>query len=245
MLAPNPETVLRIWEETRFSHPVRRALALLDAAWPEVGPETWASTPIGRRDACLLHLYETLFGSDINAIARCPECGERIDARFTAAKTGFGPSELPGAVETYRLRDGAYDLQYRLPNSTDLLDLAEAGPAAAVLELVERCLDRAMHLDRPVPTADIPAPVIARLAEAISEQDPGAEMRVGLTCPGCGHQWAPLFEITAYLSAELDDWAQRLLADVHALAIAYGWSEREVVALSPGRRQLYLEMVAG
>jgi len=245
MLAPNSETVLRIWEETSLSHPVRRALALLDAAWPDVGHETWANTPIGRRDACLLHLYEALFGPNFNAIARCPECGERTDVQFTAAETGLGPPDLPGAVETYQLRDGAYELGYRLPNSTDLLALAEVGPAPTAMELVERCLDGAMHLDRPVPAADLPAPVIARLAEAIGEQDPGAEMRVGLRCPGCGHDWAPLFDITVYLAAELDDWAQGLLADIHALAIAYGWSEREVLALSPGRRRLYLEMVAG
>jgi hypothetical protein len=32
--------------------------------------------------------------------------------------------------------------------------------------------------------------------------------------------------------------------DVHALASAYGWSEREILALSDTRRRLYLEMVS-
>ena len=37
--------------------------------------------------------------------------------------------------------------------------------------------------------------------------------------------------------------AKRLLMDVHLLARAYGWSEAEVLALSPARRRFYLEMV--
>jgi hypothetical protein len=237
--------LLRIWEETRLSHPVRRALSLLDASWPEVDPEAWADLPVGRRDACLVHLYEMLFGPDFQTIASCPRCGERIEAGFTAGQTGFGPFELPGPSKTYQLRDGGYEIQYRLPNSADLLALAEAGGVATASQLVERCVEWAMHLDRPMQAADLPDPVVARLAEAASQHDPNAEMSVGLACPACGHEWAPLFDVTAYLSAELDDWAQRLLADIHALALAYGWSEPQILELSHARRRLYLEMVAG
>ncbi|HUD55174.1 MAG TPA: hypothetical protein VMR02_08095 [Terracidiphilus sp.] len=37
--------------------------------------------------------------------------------------------------------------------------------------------------------------------------------------------------------------ARRLLYEVHTLAAAYGWSEREILSLSAPRRALYLEMV--
>jgi hypothetical protein len=43
---------------------------------------------------------------------------------------------------------------------------------------------------------------------------------------------------------EIEAWACRVLHDVHTLAGAYGWSEREVLRLSPTRRQMYLEMVS-
>jgi hypothetical protein len=33
------------------------------------------------------------------------------------------------------------------------------------------------------------------------------------------------------------------LRDVHELASAYGWRESEILALSPQRRQAYLELV--
>src|SRR5262249_50219709 len=158
-------------------------------------------------------------------------------------QTGFGPFELPGSPETYQLRDGRYEIQYRLPNSADLLALAESGGVATASQLVERCVEWAMHLDRPVQGTDLPEPVVARLGEAAGQHDPTAEIGVGLACPACGHEWAPLFDVAAYFSAELDDWAQRLLADIHALALAYGWSEPQILELSHARRRLYLEMV--
>ena len=37
-------------------------------------------------------------------------------------------------------------------------------------------------------------------------------------------------------------WARRTLRDVHVLARAYGWREADVLALSPTRRQIYVEL---
>jgi hypothetical protein len=34
------------------------------------------------------------------------------------------------------------------------------------------------------------------------------------------------------------------MRDVHQLASAYGWSEHDILTMSAGRRQLYLELVA-
>ena len=75
------------------------------------------------------------------------------------------------------------------------------------------------------------------------QQDPGADVRIELNCPVCHHNWTACFDVTTYLWGEIEDWAGRLLADVNALAQAYGWSERDILALSPVRRQLYVEMV--
>jgi len=42
---------------------------------------------------------------------------------------------------------------------------------------------------------------------------------------------------------EVNEWAERQLQTVHKLARAYGWTEREILNLSPVRRQLYLGMI--
>jgi hypothetical protein len=43
--------------------------------------------------------------------------------------------------------------------------------------------------------------------------------------------------------SELQATARRILLQVHTLASAYGWSEREILGLSDTRRSLYLQMV--
>lgn len=50
------------------------------------------------------------------------------------------------------------------------------------------------------------------------------------------------FDIGAYLWEEVDAWADRTLRDVHLLAASYGWSERDILDLSPARRGRYLEL---
>ena len=68
-------------------------------------------------------------------------------------------------------------------------------------------------------------------------------MNLALDCPACGAHWQSVFDIVTFLWGEIEDWAQRLLYDVHLLASAYGWSERDIVAMTPRRRRMYLEMV--
>jgi hypothetical protein len=80
--------------------------------------------------------------------------------------------------------------------------------------------------------------------DAMAQHDPDADVRITLACPACGDRSQAHFDIVSYLWSELDDWAQRVLADVHVLARAYGWSEDAILALSPSRRQIYLEMAS-
>ena len=47
----------------------------------------------------------------------------------------------------------------------------------------------------------------------------------------------------SYLWHEVDAWALRLLRDVHRLARAYSWREADILALSPSRRQCYLDLL--
>ena len=62
------------------------------------------------------------------------------------------------------------------------------------------------------------------------------------TCLGCGHPWQPLFDIATLLWTELTNLARSLIEEVDALASAYGWSERDILALGGRRRRAYLEL---
>ena len=94
----------------------------------------------------------------------------------------------------------------------------------------------------PVAADRLPDDVARQVVERISAIDPQADTRVNLTCPECRNGWSEMFDIVSFFWAEIDAWARRILQDVNVLARAYGWRERDILALSPVRRQLYLAM---
>jgi len=77
----------------------------------------------------------------------------------------------------------------------------------------------------------------------MASADPLAEIRLKFDCAECAHQWNESLDIVAFMWLEIEARARRLLTEVHALAAAYGWTEREILSLSEPRRSLYLEMV--
>ena len=109
--------------------------------------------------------------------------------------------------------------------------------------LFERCLIAAKLGGESVRAEQLPAQVVDAVAKCLAEADPQADVQLDISCPFCGWNWQASFDIVAFLWTEIEARACRLLQDVHVLARAYGWSEREVLDLSPLRRELYLEMV--
>lgn len=77
----------------------------------------------------------------------------------------------------------------------------------------------------------------------MGELDPQADMVLSFSCPHCAAESSHLFDIASVLVKEVNNWAQRMLRDIHTLATAYGWSEARILALGPMRRQAYLDMV--
>ena len=241
MFATSASRLLRVWEEQQRAHPVRRALALLadSCAAPDGAP--WQHAPIGTRDDALLHLHEHLFGGDLRTTVRCPQCDERLESEFSVDQIRGDP---PAATGDFQLRWCDYAIDYRLPTSADLLDVLEhAGADDPARQLLHRCVSRVRHGDDEIEPASLPDELVASLDAEMALRDPGADVRTAVSCPACGAHWQSHFDVVYYLWSEFDDWALRALADVHALARAYGWSEDAILALSPTRRQIYLDMV--
>lgn len=83
-------------------------------------------------------------------------------------------------------------------------------------------------------TAIAPTPV----AEAVAQ----TEIRVSLNCADCGHEWSEPLDPVAPVWSDITAAATGLLRQVALLASAYGWSEAEVLRLSPRRRAAYLQL---
>lgn len=54
--------------------------------------------------------------------------------------------------------------------------------------------------------------------------------------------WKITLDIGAFLWTELESEVRRLMRDTAAIALRSGWSEQEILRMSPQRRRFYLEM---
>lgn len=224
--------LLGIWERGEGQPAWRRALAIL----PDAGP-----MPVGRRDARLLELREQFFGRTFGGVTACPACSEDIELTFDADEVR---RDCDGPSESFAILSGGYELELRLPETADLESIAHAATLAdARATLFARCVIRATHDGASVDASALPEEVIDAAAAAMAARDPQADVTLEMTCPGCAHAWLEPFDVTTFLWTEVAAAARRLLREVHQLAWAYGWSEREILALSPARRSAYLEML--
>ncbi len=248
MRALPPQQLLQVWEQGLNQPPVQQALLLLAAACPETSTELLTQLSIGQRDTYLLTLREWLFGSEIVSLATCPQCGERLELMFNLADIRV--STHAETVEVLILNVANYQVQFRLPNSGDLIAMQTVSSyrdrqniQAMRRFLLERCLLKVESQSLEVSVSDLSTDLQDAVVAKMAEADPQADVQLALCCPACNHQWQATFDIVAFLWSEINAWAYRTLREVHTLASAYGWREADILAMSPQRRQFYLEMV--
>ena len=230
--------LLDLWERGLATSTLARAEALLSVASPEGESADPAGLPIGERERRLLRLRARLFGPRMNGLAACPACGERHDIAFHVEDLLSGFSDrLPAPVT---VQSGEWQVTARPITCGDLRSAARAADSAAAL--LALCVVAVRRGDTDADADDLPDDVRAAIGEALSAADPLADLAVDLTCAACAHTWSAPLDAAAWLWSELQAWARRLLLDVHGLARAYGWSEDEVLKLSPWRRAAYLSM---
>lgn len=245
MSAVSSSRILDTWEQGLGRPAIDRALLLLRLTDDTRPVNELACLRVGAADRRLLDLRETLFGSRFEAVCRCPRCEETLELGFSTAdlragETGEGDENGPRELSVDHHR-----VIYRAPQLHDLAAAAAArDPESAREQLLTACVlsaDCAGHACAP---HELPEPVVTALGAALEAADPQACNRLELHCPACGEAWSSVFDIAEYLWQEIHTWAQGVLREVHALASAYGWTEPEILALSPSRRRCYLELLA-
>ena len=234
--------ILLIWERGRGLAPSQQAMLLLMAADRDESPERLARLSIGQRDKRLLELRAQTFGPRLDGLTGCPACGENLEVKMNAPDLRADcPTEGP---EDRSLSWGEYELRFRLPNCSDVASLArDTDISAARGTLLGRCLLGATRGQKSISLEELPEAAIGALSKEVVRAEPLADFQLALRCPQCAHEWQTPFDIVSFFWNEISSRAARLLREVHALASAYGWSESEILGLSPSRRQGYLEMV--
>lgn len=194
---------------------------------------------VGLRNDRILQWRKKVFGAQVSAVSTCPLCS-------TLVEVGFSTDSLPIAEGggIHKFATAGLEFSFRLPNSLDLAYLLRfTDEEEAERALLGRCVLGVRRGKRTVAIGKVPTAAIDALCERMEELDPSAAQRVRLECPNCSHQWVSLFDVTSFVWRELSGLARRSLREIHDLACSYGWTEGEILALSPGRRHMYLEMV--
>ncbi|SDM15851.1 T4 family baseplate hub assembly chaperone [Allokutzneria albata] len=220
--------LLSLWENGSWLDTAGRALVLAEAGGG-AEPGTAAELPIGERDAILLSLHESWFGRRLRCAVTCPSCQGRLETEVSTVDLRV-PVGTGGPVSA----DGV-ELDVRPVSTADLLAARDRRA------LLLRCVRSARKGERAISPAELPEEVLEAVAAALPELDPQADVSLGMSCASCAHEWGAPFDIAGYLWAVLDTHARRLLYEIHELATAYGWTEREVLSVGPARRRFYLE----
>jgi hypothetical protein len=226
------QELLDAWERGGPGSPPERALVLLESGGAD---DDVAALPIGRRDAALLDLRELTFGASCEAVVDCSECGEPLELAFGLADLRVDAPEPP---ESLTVSAGGREVRFRLADTRDLLaSVAPSDVDGSRRRLLERCVLE------PGGAEGLDAEQASTVAEAMAAADPQADVELDLECPACGARRRETFDIASFMWSEVEALAARLLGEVHQLALAYGWREPDVLALTPGRRRYYLEAI--
>lgn len=209
------------------------AVALLERLLDDPGRA--ATLPAADRDALLAAVHRAAFGDRIESTVTCPACGEPFDLAFAL-------SELEDSLETdwpddvQRGADGVLESpdlgRFLLPTGADELAVAGADADAAATALLQRCVIEA-------------GPAFEREAfeDLLNRIAPLVDADLEATCPECGAHRTLRFDIQSYLLGTLLVERERLVADLHRLATAYGWGHGEILGMPRQERRALVGLV--
>ena len=240
--------LLTVWEWGLARGLLERGLVLLAAACPNESIEHLLHLRIGERDARLAGLRELTFGPHLDCQVRCPVCAQQLELEI-ATDDLFASSSLDAVADDSRaeITRDQWRVRFRSVETGDLLAALDAGDTVAAKRfLLRRCV---VGSTPPcgaevagLPENGLPTNVEAALFAEMERLDAASNITLALNCPECGHAWSAPFDILSFFWREIEAWAGRTLRQVHWLASAYGWSEREILTLSAWRRDAYLQL---
>lgn len=219
MPGPTGSVILSLYEQGMAAGPAKRAALLCAAAGAD---EPARDLPLGDLDRQIWALHKTLFHGAQEATAACAHCGVVLE--FT----------LPP--------------DFSLPDRQDaeLVEVSYAGEAFQVrMPRLSDVASGRIDFDRLAPGAPWDRPEFVDLVEAALEAaDPGLHVSIALTCHACQQVQSQVFDAVGFSWANLEQGARRLIRETARLARAFGWSESDILGMTPQRRALYLAELA-
>lgn len=189
------------------------------------------------RDRILTAIYLATFGSRITSTMHCSRCGNLFDLNFRLDELAAAlDGSLPEGVEVLgagRFRSAA-GFEFRVPTASEEIEAARRDPSEAEQWLANQCL-----LSSSAP------PDIASIQQAMEEAAPALDLELTAQCPECNASQLVRFDIQSYLLDAVRQGLPRLTRDVHRVASAYHWSQREILSLPRSQRRDLVDMIEG
>jgi hypothetical protein len=251
MRALTGELLLAAWDEGTDQHPLTRGLILLSLALPESNRKQLAELTIAERNVLLLRLRELSFGGTLQGFCTCSRCCAHLEfALPVAALIEHLKSQLSSDLVAWSENGRQYQLR---PVTTDDLLAALDVPSTAEAQdlLLNRCLTVSRESSEPEglsacedPSDAISPATVPALVAKFDQLHAAAELGCAVQCAGCSNSELLDLDIAQFLWLEVRSAAKGLLAEIHELAWAYGWSENSILRMSPRRRNAYMEMLS-
>ncbi|GHC27434.1 hypothetical protein GCM10010348_61840 [Streptomyces anthocyanicus] len=193
------------------------------------------SLPVGDVDMLVADLRRERLGDRLVAEASCAHCSARIDIDFslTGHLRHHRPRPARSAVPAdepgwWRLRHSR--TWFRLPTAGDVL--AAGAGREGHRALVEACV-----------RGDRSAGAVRAAERAMASLGPTLRGDAEGTCPECAASVSLDLDVRELCLEELVFLASGVLDEVHLLASAYHWQERDILDLPSSRRIHYAERV--
>ena len=218
---------LDLWEALSATVPAARGAVVLVARGLVPNFEAACDLPLASAAVGGVAELRSRSGPELATVVACPACEALLDVPLRSTISRRETSEPEGEV---RVRG----VVVRAPTTADVLAALDSDDPAQTLR--DRC-------ETWPPDAHGDDELAARVAEAAERLAGAAGVTARLTCPECGNDVEADVDVVRLLAERVADQARAVLADVVTLAAAYGWSEREILTMSPVRRRSYLDLV--
>ncbi len=235
--------IMAIWEKGRALGPIAKPLTILQHAFPNLSYEDLGKLSIGQRDAGLLQIRKNLFGNNIFAVAQCESCKTNVEIPLDVDVLLVSAFDIE-KDHSAKVEFADYFIHFQFPNSNHLALIAKCSSIEeARLVLLDHSIEKIEYQDRVISLDELPNSIVEKFIKHLSEEDPQAEIKLNYQCANCNVKAQSTFDISNFLWEEIESKAKDIFWEVHTLARAYGWTEKDVLDLSSIRRQHYVEMV--
>lgn len=205
----------------------------------------------GDREVLLLHLRRISFGDKFDGIFPCtqPRCDATLELDLSATDLLLPPYGEVAETYTREIPEGdlCYEVSFRMPTAGDqeeVAELARLDAERAARIIFDRCVSSVKVQGREVESSQQPPSLLDKVSTIMEGLDPQAVIEFELKCPACENAYSAQLDMANFILQELDQRADRLLRDIHTLAVWYHWSEGAILALPHERRERYLDLIA-